>query len=71
MFQITGKLLIITGIVLIIAGVLFYFGKLSWLGRLPGDIAIKRENFSFYFPLTSCVIVSAILSICFYFFSRK
>ncbi len=61
-----AKTFIVLGIVLILAGVILSFaGKISWLGRLPGDIAIKRENFSFYFPLTTCLLLSALLSLVF------
>jgi hypothetical protein len=59
-----GKGLIVLGLVIAAAGVLLTFaGKIPWLGRLPGDIYIKRENFSFYFPLATCIIVSVIVSL--------
>ncbi len=52
------------GLVLIAVGVVLLFGsKLPWLGRLPGDIAIRREHLSFYFPLASCILLSVILSL--------
>ena len=59
-----GKPLIIMGLFLVVAGLLVVFiPKLpTWLGRLPGDISFKRDNFSFYFPLTTCLLLSAILS---------
>jgi uncharacterized membrane protein len=59
-----GKYILLIGIFLVITGlVLWFFGdKLSWLGNLPGDIKIKRDNFSFYFPITTMIIVSLILS---------
>jgi hypothetical protein len=61
-----GKLLIVAGGLLVCAGVLFLFGgKLSWFGRLPGDIFVQRENFSFYFPLTTGILVSVVLSLLF------
>ncbi len=44
--------------------------RVPWLGRLPGDILIRRENFTFYFPFTSCLLVSAVLSLFFYLFRR-
>lgn len=66
MLQDAGRVIIITGIVLIIAGSLFwFFGKLPFLGKLPGDILIKRENFSFYAPITTGIILSILLSIIF------
>jgi hypothetical protein len=60
----TGKYLIIIGIILIITGaILWLFGnRLGWLGNLPGDIRIKKENFTFYFPITTMILVSAIIS---------
>ena len=59
-----GRPLIIMGLVLVAAGLLISFSpKLpTWLGRLPGDINIKRNNFSFHFPLMTCLLISAILS---------
>jgi len=62
--QYMGKYIIIAGIILIIIGVIIYFGhnRLHWFGHLPGDIHIKKEHFSFYFPITSMIIVSILLS---------
>ena len=59
-----GRSLIIMGLLLVAAGlVVFFTPRLpSWLGRLPGDIHIKRDNFSFHFPLVTCLLISAILS---------
>lgn len=58
-----AKTFIILGVVLIVIGGLLYaVGKIPWLGRLPGDIIIKKENFSFYFPLTTCLLLSILLS---------
>lgn len=61
----TGKYIIITGIILVAAGVIIYFfhDKLYWLGRLPGDIRIERENFRFYFPITTMILLSIIFSL--------
>jgi len=59
-----GKMLIVMGIFLVIIGILMNTGlKIPWIGRLPGDISVQRENFSFYFPLTSCIIISIILTL--------
>jgi len=67
-----GKVLMITGIILIIAGALFLFvNKIPFLGRLPGDIAVQKKNFSFYFPLTTCIIISIVLSIIMWLLGRK
>jgi formate hydrogenlyase subunit 3/multisubunit Na+/H+ antiporter MnhD subunit len=59
-----GKPLIIVGLFLVVAGILICFApKLpTWLGRLPGDITFRRGNFSFYFPLATCLLFSAVLS---------
>jgi predicted phosphohydrolase len=58
-----GKWLIVIGLLIAAVGVIFTCaGKLPWLGKLPGDIYIKRGNFSFYFPLATCILVSAIIS---------
>jgi hypothetical protein len=66
-----GKTLIIFGVIAIVIGVLFMFsGKIPWLGRLPGDISIKNENFSFYFPLTTCIIISAVISLLLWLFRK-
>ncbi|MCS6925471.1 MAG: DUF2905 domain-containing protein [Candidatus Binatia bacterium] len=66
-----GKLLMIIGGVLLLVGVLLTTGaKLPWLGRLPGDIYVQRDNFSFYFPLATCVLLSALLSLLFFLFRR-
>lgn len=66
-----GKLLVILGVVLIVVGVLFQFaGKIPWLGRLPGDISIQREHFSFYFPITTSIVISIVLTLLFWLFRR-
>jgi hypothetical protein len=58
-----GKSLIILGCIIAAAGVLLMLsGKLPWLGRLPGDINVKKENFSVFFPITTCILVSLIIS---------
>ncbi len=67
-----GKTLILIGIVLVIVGVIFSFaGKLpSWLGHLPGDLTIERDGFTYYFPLTTCILISVLISLVLYFFRR-
>ena len=58
-----GKWLITIGLIITVAGLVMTFaGKLPWLGKLPGDISIRREAFSFYFPLASCILISVIIS---------
>lgn len=59
-----GKILIISGVILLIVGILItLFPKSSGLGRLPGDIAIERENFKFYIPITTSVLISLVITI--------
>jgi len=66
-----GKTLIVLGVLLAVVGVLLLFaGKLPWLGNLPGDIAIQRERYSFYFPITTSIVISVIISLVLYFFRR-
>ncbi len=66
-----GKMLIIIGAILIIVGLGFVFAdKIPYLGRLPGDIYIKKERFSFYFPITTSIIISIILTILFALFRK-
>lgn len=64
------RLLIILGAVILAVGVLWpWLGKLG-LGRLPGDIAIKRDDFAFYFPITTSIIVSLVISLLFWLFRK-
>jgi uncharacterized protein HemY len=66
-----GKTLIYLGILLVVVGLIFSFGgRLPWLGHLPGDIYIQRERFTFYFPLTTCILISLIITLVVYFFRR-
>jgi hypothetical protein len=65
-----GKLIITFGIVLVLlGGLLLLFGKLPFFGKLPGDIYIQKKNFSIYFPLTSSILLSLILSLLFVLFN--
>lgn len=71
MFSFFGKILIFLGFFLILIGIFFLFGsKIPYLGKLPGDVYIKRENFTFYAPLGTCFILSIIFSLVFYFVSK-
>ena len=63
-----GLLMVMLGVVLLAAGTLS--GKVPWLGRLPGDIYIKRDNWTLYFPLATCIIISVILTVIFSLFRR-
>ncbi len=67
-----GKTLVISGIVLaVLGGLILLSGHIPWLGRLPGDIRIKRDGFSFYFPLTTCIIISILLTLIFRLLGRR
>jgi hypothetical protein len=61
----TGKLIIAAGGIILLVGVLVYFfhNRLHWIGNLPGDIRIERENFRFYFPITTMILFSVLLTI--------
>ena len=65
MDQSTGKYIIFIGIAVIVIGVLIYFlhDKLHWIGRLPGDIRIERDNFRFYFPIVTMIVISLVLTV--------
>jgi len=66
-----GKLLIILGLTLAAAGLLLTFaGRIPLIGKLPGDLRIERENFTFYFPLGTCLLLSLLLSLIFWLFRR-
>lgn len=59
-----GKALIVAGILVVAIGLLLTFGgKLNFIGKLPGDLRIERENFSFFFPLGTCLLISLLLSL--------
>lgn len=61
-----GRVLLVAGAVLLFFGVLLTLGARFGLGRLPGDIIIRRENFVFYFPVMTGIVLSALLSLLFY-----
>jgi hypothetical protein len=66
-----GRLLIVLGVILVIVGTLLLLApKLPWLGRLPGDFSFKRGNFSFSFPLGTCILISIILTLIMHLFRR-
>lgn len=67
-----AKLMIGIGISLLAIGVILLFlNKIPGFGRLPGDILVKKENFTFYFPITTSILISVILSLIVYLFNRK
>jgi heme/copper-type cytochrome/quinol oxidase subunit 2 len=63
-------MLIFAGAALIVAGVVWSVAERFGLGRLPGDIAIERENFRFYFPVTTSILISIVLSLLVWLFRR-
>jgi thiosulfate reductase cytochrome b subunit len=66
-----AKVIIILGIVLVMVGLVMLFAqKLPFLGRLPGDILIKKEHFTFYFPLATSIIISIIISLILYLIGK-
>ena len=67
-----GKILILLGAVMILAGLALVFaGKIPWIGRLPGDILYKGKNVTFFFPITTSILISIVISVILYFLSRK
>ena len=69
-----GKLFILAGIFLVVVGLLLVFGtgiSLGRIGKLPGDIYVKRDNFTFYFPLTTSILLSVLLTLIMMFFGRR
>lgn len=71
-FQQLGRLVIIAGIILVVIGLLLsYSGKIPFIGKLPGDIIIKKKNFAFYFPLATSILLSIILSLILFLIRRK
>ena len=64
------KILIIIGVLFILVGLLYPFLKDLGLGRLPGDIVIKKENSSFYFPIVTCIVVSVVVRLILMFFRK-
>lgn len=66
-----AKMIMLLGVLLFVAGAaMSLVGKVPWIGRLPGDISIERENFRFYFPLGTCLLLSLVLSLFFWLLRR-
>jgi hypothetical protein len=65
-----ARWLIILGVVLILAGLLWPWLTKLGLGRLPGDIVVERDNFRFYFPLTTSILISLVLSLILWLLGR-
>ncbi len=70
--HILGKSLILIGVVIAVIGLVLTFGqRIPYIGRLPGDIYYRKDNFAFYFPLATSIIVSVILSLILYLLTRR
>jgi len=66
-----GRLLLLLGVIVAaIGGLLMLAGRVPWLGRLPGDIYYKSDHVTFYFPLATSILISAVVSLLFYLFRR-
>ncbi len=69
-----GKALVVTGLIISFVGVIFIFKDsipfLKFIGRLPGDFTVKKDNFRFYFPLTTSVLISLVLTLIFYLVNK-
>lgn len=72
MDQNTGKYILLAGGLIVVVGLLIYFfhDKLHWIGRLPGDIRVERDNFRFYFPITTMILFSIVISLLFRLFRK-
>ncbi len=71
-FSAFGRLLIVVGLVIVGLGILVALaGRLPWLGRLPGDIYIRRGNFTFYFPVMTSIVLSVLLTLVLNLLSRR
>lgn len=67
-----GRILIVIGLVIAGIGLAMVFaGKIPWLGKLPGDFFFRGKNFSFYFPLTTSILISVILTLIIWFINRR
>jgi hypothetical protein len=70
--QDAGRLLVVVGLLVAAVGAgLLLLPQVPWLGRLPGDIHVEREHFSFHFPLVTCVVVSVVLTLVLNLFFRR
>lgn len=70
-FHEMGKMVLITGLLIAVIGLILMIGpNIPWVGRLPGDFLIKKERFTFFFPLGSCILISILLSLLFWFFRK-
>jgi hypothetical protein len=66
-----GKMLIVFGVIMALAGVVLLLApKIPWLGKLPGDITYQGKGFTFYFPLSTCILLSILFSLILYLFRK-
>lgn len=67
-----GKFVVILGVFLVVVGMILWRfpGLFGWVGKLPGDISVQKGNFSFYFPIVTCIVVSIILTLLSWLFRR-
>lgn len=66
-----GKIFVLLGVFIILMGLLLMMGdKIPWIGRLPGDIVIKKEKFTFYFPLATSILISLLITLFFALFRK-
>ena len=72
LMQEVGRFVVIIGVLLVVAGVILWrFPSLfGWMGKLPGDISVQKGNFSFYFPVVTCIIVSIVVTLLSWLFRR-
>ncbi len=70
--MIYGKYIIAVGLIIVIVGIIIYFfeDKLTWIGRLPGDIRIENENLKIFFPITTMLIMSILLNAAIWLFKK-
>ena len=67
-----AKALVVLGLaLLVLGGMLWIGGRMPWFGRLPGDIHIEREHYKFYLPLTTCLIISSVVTLLFWAIHRR
>ena len=67
-----GKVFILIGVIFVVVGMLMIFGpKIPLSGKLPGDISIQRKNFSLYFPITTCILISIILTLIMWLLGKR
>ena len=67
-----GRTLVLAGIIIVVIGLVIILApRIPFLGRLPGDIYYKKDDFAFYFPVTTYIVISIILSLIFYIFTRR